>query len=194
MNIFFLHANPRRAAQAHCDRHVVKMILESAQLLWTAHHATKSPIPADAPTPYKSLNPNHPCGRWTRASVINYLWLCALATCLIDEYHYRYPHGRAHACEPHIAWLTANPPSLPWIRMTQPALAMPPEYHVVGDPVASYRAYYLGPKRDRGLLIYTRREVPDWVGSHPSPAKVGSHPSPAKDSGQAPTPKTRSTQ
>ncbi len=164
MNIFFLSALPRRAAQAHCDRHVVKMILESTQLLWTAHHATRTPIPATAPPPYKPLNPNHPCGRWVRASVINYLWLCALAACLVAEYHYRYPHGRAHACEPHIAWLTANPPpSLPRIRMTPPALAMPPEYHVAGDPVASYRAYYLGPKRDRGLLVYTRRSPPDWV-------------------------------
>lgn len=175
MNIFFLSAIPRKAAQEHCDRHVVKMILESTQLLWTAHHATKTPIPADAPPPYKPLNPNHPCGRWVRASRINYLWLCALAACLVAEYHYRYPHksgyphGRPHACEPHIAWLTANPPpSLPMIRMTPPALAMPPEYHVPDDPVASYRAYYMGQKRDRGLLVYTRRSPPEWQRTAPA--------------------------
>ena len=37
MNIFYLHENPEICAEYHCDKHVVKMILETAQMLSTAH-------------------------------------------------------------------------------------------------------------------------------------------------------------
>ena len=37
MNIFFLDTDPKRCAKMHNNRHCVKMILEYAQLLSTAH-------------------------------------------------------------------------------------------------------------------------------------------------------------
>jgi hypothetical protein len=170
MNIFFLDINPQIAAQNHCDRHVVKMILESTQLLWTAQHilAGENGLRLDDtdPHPYKPTHRNHPCAIWTRATLGNYRWLCSLASALIVEYHYRYPHGRAHACEPHIRWLTANQPT-PLVRaaqpMTMPALAMPNEYKAHPSPTACYKAYYLGQKYEQGLLTYTVRSPPYWA-------------------------------
>jgi hypothetical protein len=172
MNIFFLSMNPTCAAQWHCDKHVVKMILESTQLLWTAQRIAwgdRLDLPADTPTTrngqqgYKATHKNHPCAIWARASIANYRWLCALAAALVDEYHYRYPAAGPHACEPHIQWLAAHPPPLHAGPLTWPALAMPSEYKISPNPTACYRAYYLGQKRDRGLLVYTRRASPVWV-------------------------------
>jgi len=160
MNIFFLSMVPRRAAQWHCDKHVVKMILESVQLLWTVHHVVQLPQPIDI-TPYKPTHRNHPCSIWARASISNYRWLCSLANELVIEYHYRFPHGKAvHACEPHLRWLITNEPRLPEKSLTWPALAMPDEYKISQNPTACYRSYYLGAKQH--MFKWTGREPPLW--------------------------------
>ena len=165
MNIFFLSMVPQRAAQWHCDKHVVKMILESVQLLWTAQHVLrKEPLtPCSIPlTPYKATHRSHPCAIWTRASAANYRWLCALTAELVLEYHYRWPLSRAHACEPHLRWLTDNePPGLPEGSLTWPARAMPPEYKISENPTACYRAYYEGAKRH--IYKWTTRDPPSWT-------------------------------
>ncbi len=173
MNIFFLSANPSVAAQAHCDKHVVKMLLESTQLLWTAQWILRGSPPDDAPRTkggalgYKPTHKNHPCAIWTRTKAANYQWLCCLATALAAEYHFRYPTAGPHACEAHVAWLAANPPPFPveaagLVALSRVALAMPPEYKCA-DPVASYRAFYMESKGARGLLTYTRRDKPAWI-------------------------------
>lgn len=138
MNIFALDEDPAIAAQWHCDAHVIKMILESAQLLCSAHHVTKSP---KAP-PYRATHLNHPCSIWTRASTANYLWLCRLGLALCAEYSLRY--GKRHKTEDVLVWLNRNtPPALKQTEIHSPfALAMPDECKVVGDPVMSYRKYY----------------------------------------------------
>lgn len=174
MNIFALSIDPRQAARWHCDKHVVKMLLESTQLLWTAHVIANAgaPLPPSAPTTkdgtrrgYKPTHRNHPCAKWTRTCLGNYMWLAALATALAEEYHYRYPAAPRHACEDHVAWLAANPPPLPGPpnRFTWFATAMPPEFRDgAPTPMAAYRAFYVGSKGARGLLVYTRRERPVW--------------------------------
>ena len=176
MNIFFLSFDPKKAAEQHADKHVVKMLLESTQLLWTAQHVahvtTEERLCLDtAPTTktgqrgYKPTHRNHPCAKWVRETLANYMWLCALAAALATEYHYRYPTAPAHACEPHVAWLTQNPPPLPAKPLTWPALAMPPEFKISQNPTACYRAFYVGSKQARGITVYTRRPTPDWL--HP---------------------------
>lgn len=175
MNIFFLSLHPRRAAEWHCNRHVVKMILESTQMLWTAQHVIwgnrldmrDAPRSRSGQQGYRPVSRNHPCAKWVRTSLSNYRWLCALASALIAEYHYRYPEAGAHACEDHVAWLSAHPPPIPELYLTEPPQAMPDEYKA-DNVVTAYRQYYLGQKRDRGLLVYTRRPPPEWVIS-PSP-------------------------
>ena len=168
--------DPIKAAQAHADKHVVKMLLESTQMLWTAQHVlaedgkihnieTAPPTATGRAGGYRPTHKNHPCAIWVRASVANYRWLVALAISLADEYHFRYPTRReSHACEVHVAWLRDNPPrGLPPCPLTWPALAMPLEFKVSASPVTCYRAFYVRSKKARGIVQYTRREAPSWI-------------------------------
>ena len=163
MNIFMLDNDPAIAAKYHCDSHVIKMILESAQLLATAINETQGN--GKQVMPYKSTHVNHPCNIWVRESRDNALWLVELAYALNAEYRYRYRRTVNHKS---YDMLTATQikrriKSLPDAGFTSPALAMPDRYWVLEpfDPVASYRAYYRGSKAE--LLSYTRRELPEWL-------------------------------
>jgi hypothetical protein len=89
MNIFYLDRDPIEAARLQCDRHVVKMILETAQLLSTAHNELDGGQIA-----YKSTHKNHPSAVWARASAENYYWLQRHLGALGHEYFRRY--GRVH--------------------------------------------------------------------------------------------------
>lgn len=172
MNIFFLSAKPGRCARWHCDKHVVKMILESCQLLYTAHHLHDGSIRVEVSAPlcattgkrgYKKAHPKHPSAIWTAEALPHYIWLCWLTRELLREHRYRFNPKQEHACKVHLDWLMANPPmgllnKVKWIR--DPPPAMPDEYKVEGDSIASYRAFYNGSKRERGLLKYSKRKLP----------------------------------
>ena len=156
MNIFVLSVIPREAAKYHCDKHVVKMILETAQLLYCAHWVLDPDgLP---PTAYKKTHPNHPCSIWIRESVENYRWLSDLGLCLCREYTYRY--GKTHKTEEHILWLSDNFPPLPMTEQTPFRMAMPDEYKCE-DPILAYQAYYLGAKER--MLVFSKRPPPPFV-------------------------------
>jgi len=171
MNIFFLSRRIRQCARWHCDKHVVKMILEYTQLLYTANHENggTANILANAPIcsstgirGYKTHSKNHPSALWVRESLPHYWWLLALAKELVMEHGHRFSPKRPHASLVHLEWLEANPPpglltKTKWVR--DPPPAMPLEFHR-GDSIASYHAFYNGSKKDRGLLKYTRRHLP----------------------------------
>lgn len=162
MNIFFLSFNPREAARLHCDKHVVKMILETAQLLYSSHWILNPEgLPENA---YKLAHKNHPCAIWVRTSITNYMWLASLGWWLCKEYQYRYGEHKIHKSEAHILWLFNNPPiSIPNLGFMNPPLAMPIEYKKP-DPVESYKLYYIESKlRIRGIVKYTRREWPEFL-------------------------------
>ena len=154
MNIFFLDEDPTMSAQYHVDKHVVKMILETAQLLCGVHHAT---APDNTYVPYKLSHKNHPCSIWARTSLSNYLYLCELGLELCKEYTYRY--GKRHKSQDVIEWCLINKPNVPDIEFTEPAKAMPDEYKV-GDVVQSYRNYYMGAKS--GFATWKNRQKPFW--------------------------------
>jgi hypothetical protein len=80
MNIFILSTDPIEAAHAHCDQHIHKMILESAQMLSTAAHSTLPSIPKRLL--YKPAYENHPCTRWVSSSYSAMVWVCTLAITL----------------------------------------------------------------------------------------------------------------
>lgn len=178
MNIFVLALDPKRCAQSHCDKHVMKMVLETAQILCAVHYVLDSPhVP-----PYRKTHTRHPCVLWAAASADNYAWLVELGKALAEEYAHRYSkHGaddasrKSHKSLAVILWAEANPPpDLPTgLGRTPFAQAMPEAYRRDGDPVGAYRAYYLGEKSD--LLKYTRRPAPAWLTS--SPPTTLSHPS-----------------
>lgn len=141
MNIFVLHSKPRLAARAHCDRHVVKMVLESCQLLSSAHHVL------DGDGPLRLTHANHPCAIWTRYAYANYAWLADLADGLADEYFRRYGRRHLYARNGVLERLKQPPRRIHVMAPTPHVLCMPDEYKVPGNAVESYRRYYFGAKR-----------------------------------------------
>lgn len=159
MNIFFLSSKPRECAEFHCDKHVVKMIVEYCQLLSTAHHLCSTNPPAGI---YKSTHQNHPSAIWVREGVSNYTWLHRLLKHLCSEYTHRY--GRIHKCESSglVDKLWRVPIKIPK-GATQPKLAMPDDVRGP-DPVVAYRNLYATHKQD--LLVWTNRDMPKWLVAH----------------------------
>ena len=154
MNIFLLDTDTRKCAQYHCDMHVVKMILETAQLLCGVHHMTDQ---VTDQVPYKLSHKNHPCAIWSRESLSNYLYLCDLGLELCKEYTYRY--GKRHKSQDVIEWCVTNKPNICDKEFTEPARAMPNEYKV-DSVVESYRNYYIGEKSK--IAVWKNREIPEW--------------------------------
>jgi hypothetical protein len=154
MNIFVLDRDVRKCAQYHNDKHVVKMILESAQLLCGVHHMVEENTDE---VPYRLSHKNHPCSIWARENISNYLWLCELGLELCKEYTHRYE--KRHKSQDVIEWCLINYPNIPEEDFTEPPKAMPEEYKV-DDVVQSYRNYYLGDKKY--FSKWKKREVPYW--------------------------------
>lgn len=158
MNIFALDECPINSAQYAVDKHVIKMILESAQLLCTAHHTCPTNVSYPAKF-YKPTHKNHPCSIWVRESVENYKWLCDHAIALCDEYEYRY--GKKHASLQIIEWCSSNIPNIPSVGLTPFKMAMPDKYKT-DNPVYSYRMYYFYDKRLKFNCTWKLREKPGW--------------------------------
>lgn len=155
MNIFVLDSNPILAAQAHVDKHVVKMPLETAQLLCTAHHISGT---NPEQIPYRMTHRNHPCALWTRESLQNYRWLVDLGLAICGEYTHRY--GKVHKSQAVIEWCGNNEPSLNDSERTPFVQAMPSDLRS-DDPVESYRRYYLLEKSH--LFSWKKRKAPEWI-------------------------------
>jgi hypothetical protein len=175
MNIFYLHPDPRICAEFHNDKHVVKMIIEYAQLMSTAHRVLDGEEYIDLTANgrkikrwrlpdereqelMKASHMNHPSGVWTRASDLNYLWLYQLWRQLLVEYTHRY--GKNHSCERLINALSVIPKNIKIGFFTEPTPAMPDDVKVLGDSLASYRNYYT--KNKTHLAKWKKRSVPDW--------------------------------
>jgi len=179
MNIFILHKDPIKAAQDQCDKHVVKMIVESAQMLSTVHRMLDGSI-EQRPSKsgkrilkyyklpdrrenllYKAVHHNHPCTVWTRESSSNYRWHYEHFIALCREYTYRY--GKTHSTETKLGLeLGLLPKNIPMGDYTPFKLAMGsnPEC-MFEDPVKSYRAFYKT-KQKRFKMDWTKRQVPQW--------------------------------
>jgi len=155
MNIFILDKNPRIAAQMHCDKHVPKMILETAQMLSTAHHVYDTP---QAPFVYKQAHLNHPCTKWIRESTANYSWAWHLYLNLLVEFKKR--RGKTHKSGDLMPHLAHTPP-LPSCGLTPFAQAMPDEYKQE-DAVEAYRAYYKGDKASFAKWDWPTAQTPSW--------------------------------
>lgn len=157
MNIFFLDFNTQTCAMMHVDKHVIKMILETAQLLCSAVH-----LKGDYEPCYKLTHKNHPCSIWTRESLENYEWLCELGMELCFEYNYRY--GKIHKCQKYIINLMNNPPNILRKGFTEPPQCMPDNCKNK-DVIKAYRCYYMTEKKKmlswKGKI--SGRAKPDWV-------------------------------
>lgn len=164
MNIFVLNENPVFAAQMHCDKHVPKMIVESAQMLSTAHRIldgeeymapSKSGkrmvkhyrLPENDDIIYKAVHASHPCTVWTMESSDNYKWHFSLFIMLAREFEFRF--DKVHRSYELLKGVLLNPPkNIPEKPRTPFAKAMKayPELMEVEDPVEAYRAFYMEDK------------------------------------------------
>ena len=156
MNIFVLDKHPRTAARMHCDKHVPKMILETAQMLSTAHRVYDTP---QAEKVYKQAHLNHPCTKWIRESVDNYGWAFDLFRELTNEFVAR--RGKRHLSWTKLSSHLSHTPPLPLAGLTPFAQAMPNEYKQ-DDPVEAYRAYYLGDKSRFAKWEWEGAQTPYW--------------------------------
>jgi len=178
MNIFILNNDPVLAAQEQCDKHVVKMIVESAQMLSTVHRMLdgtmeRRPSKSGAMLQYwklhddredivyKACHFNHPSTIWTRESKANYDWHYKHFIGLCDEYTYRY--GKVHSTDTKLRkHLVHSPNNIPMKEMTPFKLAMGsnPEC-MFEDAVKSYRAFY-HTKQAKFNMAWTKRPQPKW--------------------------------
>jgi hypothetical protein len=183
MNIFYLDKNPQICAQMHVDKHCVKMILEYAQLLSTAHRLldgvptvglskagrkqTRYVLPDDRDSIlYSATHNNHPSAVWCRASSANYMWLAELLEECCKEYTYRY--GKVHKVERDglMQALKNNfPKNISDRPFTEPTPAMPDECKVPGNSLQSYHNYYAMNKQHlwswSGKI--NSRKIPSWL-------------------------------
>lgn len=156
MNIFYLDHDPALAAQYACDKHVVKMILETAMILSTNMRIM------GVEWGYQRSYENHPCTKWARQSLDNWRWLGSYGIRLCMEYTYRY--NKVHKSAAIIGGACPPVLALEWLPIprTPVPLCMPSVYKH-DDPVKAYRDYYISEKYE--MLSYTTRVVPDWLSS-----------------------------
>jgi hypothetical protein len=162
MNIFVVDYNPIQAAKDLSDKHVVKMIVESCQMLSTTHLLAKDHghmlINSENFNHYKLSFKNHPCTVWVRQSSANYLWLAEHAYELTYEYAFRYK--KKHKCKPMTDWYLRNVPHyIPTGYLTPFAQAMPDKYKC-DDAVTAYRNYYIGEKSR--FAKWKMGIIPEW--------------------------------
>ena len=144
MNIFYFSHSPIDSALAQPDKMLVKMPLETAQMLCTAHRVLDGDDYADANGLYKEAYKNHPCTIWARESFDNYQWLYRHFIALGKEYKHRY--GREHASITKLSTpLFFAPDNIEDKGMTPLAQAMPDEYKNE-DPIVAYRDYVIHEK------------------------------------------------
>lgn len=196
MNIFVLHSNPRMSALYLHDKHIVKMTLETAQILCSAY-STATEEPPDVNPPYKSAYQNHPAVRWARLSRANFKWLVAYGKAVSAEYSVRFK--KKHASGAVIEWcgdyVYFRPERFPKVEDQEPSpppLCMPDEYKVsVSDPnctlqtcwqaaIDSYHGYYKSEKITPTTAKWTGK--PDakkyWEELYPEVKKITQDPIP----------------
>ena len=177
MNIFYLDEKTSEAAKLHCDKHVVKMIVEYGQLLSTAHRVLDGEMYIDSssgrkikrwrhPEPdfednlYKACYVNHPSAVWVRESTWNYSWLHALWCNLCSEYKYRY--RKDHATYIKLSKVIANyPVNLPFDKDATVVPQCMPDDVKADDPVVAYRNYYVQYKKD--FARWSKRPTPEFM-------------------------------
>ena len=155
MNIFFLSREPKLCAEFLGDRHCVKMVLETAQMLSTAHRMCGGSTEV-----YGAFAPNHPMSKWVRRTRANYRWTLALFRAMMDEFDYRLAYR--HASGRLTKHLKEIPPAIPVGELTDPPQCMPDEFRHP-DAVVAYRRYY-AEKYRQGIVAYGwNRAMPEWL-------------------------------
>ena len=182
MNIFYLHSCPDTAARLQYNKHVVKMILESAQMLCTAKRVLDGTEYYDKTKNgrkikrwrldnnneesiiYKAGWLGHPSTQWVLQSAYNYIWLYQHMMALNEEYKLRYGHTKDHLTIQKLGELLKTPPKNARVDVmgTDATPAMPDHCKIPGDSVGSYRKYYILEKRRFAKWEKPNAVMPDW--------------------------------
>jgi hypothetical protein len=175
MNIFYLNDDPVKCAQDHCDKHVVKMIIEYAQLMSTAHRMLDGEVYEDRTKNnrrikrwllhddrehilYKASHINHPSAIWARQSTDNYQWLYQLFTSLCDEYTHRY--GKVHKTDTLLRTKLSELPTFMRAKVLTEVPQAMPDYCKMPRAIDAYRNYYI--KEKVNFAKWTKRMTPEW--------------------------------
>ena len=159
MNIFAIEGDTEtgaidweKSARSQDNLRVVKMILESCQIMSTVINEQ------GLKAPYRSFNPKHPSCLWAAESASNYMNLALHCQAMIDEYEHRF--GKTHKCQAVLKTLIDmfDPDLFPTLECTPLRLAMPDEFRS-DNPVVSYRKFYASKPR----LRYPVDKIPAWV-------------------------------
>ena len=171
MNLFILAMDPVEIAKAMMNKHIVKIILEAANVVAVAMRLVDPKNPCNAlpiMEKYGRSHHNHPVCVWCRESRANYLWTLELLDAMHDEWRFRFghPETRVHKSYAVALELRRHVPhehAFARVGRTPFALVMPDEYKAKdGDPVASYRAYYMSPDKRRLANWGKLRDRPSW--------------------------------
>jgi len=159
LNIFYLDEDITTNSKYHCNKHVIKMLIEYTQILCSAYYVTDS-IPNNI---YKATHKNHPCCIWARESLSNWIWLRDMTLALHEEYQHRY--NKTHKSGELVKTLPI--PNIKDIGVTKRPQAMPVQYRDL-NTVLAYRNYYKAEKMH--LIIdnnenigYKNRDIPNWI-------------------------------
>ena len=162
MNIFGIDTDTTSCATYHTDRHIVKMPLETAQMVSFVYYH-KDLWDGEVPNllmNFSEGHDKHPCSLWLRENLVNFLWTCEFGIKLIEEYRFRYDSQKHERCKMIFEWSLDNLPNLPGAEFTPFAKAMPEEYKV-DCSIESYRNYYKFGKSE--LHQWTKRNKPEWI-------------------------------
>jgi len=160
MNIFATYKCPTRSAIALDDKRVIKMVLESAQILSTAINKM------GGEGPYKTTHMNHPCSIWARLNKENYKWLLEHFEALCREYTWRY--GKIHKCMGHLKRLSEGIRYMPSGAITPFANCaanhnLGLDFKSISPAREAYRKYLVAKwKIDKREPKWTKREKPIW--------------------------------
>lgn len=159
MNIFVLHRNLHLSAIFHHNRHIVKMPIETAQMLSCNQHVILG-NKVNAEKIYRKTHENHGCNVWARESLSNYVWLCEFGIYLCEEYTHRY--GRQHASKLIIDHCLKNPLPIIDIGLTPFYQAIPGEYKLSTDVIENYRNFYCAEKLASFDSKFCRWDINQW--------------------------------
>lgn len=183
MNIFYLHSDPKLCAEWAVDRHVTKMLVESAQILSTAHRILDGIEYIDNSGKrkmkrwklsdsresilYTATHANHPSAVWARSCNANYAWLYRYLQEHCKEYTHRY--GKIHKVEQTglLDILKTEPNRISYGYFMVPPNAMDTKYIISEDVISNYRNYYkIGKKYNKSgklMHVWTNRQPPAWI-------------------------------
>jgi len=162
MNIFYLDQDPEIAASYHCDAHVIKMILEYAQIMCTNFHLTQSEELINSTELYKPTHKNHPCTIWARESFDNTTWLFECMNELNNIYKAKSKRDHKSFLVGGRAYVRMDINKFPDDTLTNPPQAMPDIFRLE-DTVEAYRKYYKEDKSLNKWFKYTYNNRPNWI-------------------------------